>query len=350
MSEPIGEVASEVTTASALKDFERRLHRQNLQGHWEHVRGALSPEPRLAPHHWRWDEVYGALSEAGQLIPLDGDTVARRTIRLVNPALAHTTQSSTHTLHMSVQLVKPGEVAAAHRHTLAAIRFVLSGRSAVTTVDGEALTMSPRDLILTPNWAWHDHTNSGTEPTVWLDGLDIPLVRYFGAAFFEPYSSLVQPRRKEGGLAALHRGLVPIHHGNNSNIVSLHYSWEDAALCLEAALEDTLDPYDGVLLEYSDQRGRHTLPTMSCMLQALPAGYATLPHRHTSSAIFHVLEGTGTALVGDTSWDWAPGDFFVVPNWTRHSLTNGRRFRTILFVMSDLPQLEAFGLHRVQEG
>lgn len=340
-----GRIKSEAVTSGDLEAFEDSLHRSSLQGHWEHIRGGIAPVQRVVPHHWRWAEVSSALERAGELVSLEGDTAGRRTIRLVNPSLAATSQCSTHTLHMSVQLVKPGEVASAHRHSMAAIRFVLSGTSVVTTVDGEPLTMSPRDLILTPNWSWHDHVNAGSEPTIWLDGLDIPLVRYFGAAFFEPYGSATQPRRSRRHRAGLHRGLRPAARRGTED-APLRYAWDDVAQCVEAGLDSELDPYDGVLLEYVGPDGGHTLPTMSCMLQALPPHYATRAHRHTSSGVFHVIEGSGTAKVGDASWHWEPGDFFVIPNWTWHSLTNDSREPSVFFVISDRPQLEVFGLYR----
>ena len=64
--------------------------------------------------------------------------------------------------------------------------------------------MHPGDFIITPSWTWHDHGNLGidgvSEPVVWLDGLDIPMVRYFDAGFAEN-DSRRQPgrsRRAEG--------------------------------------------------------------------------------------------------------------------------------------------------------
>ena len=47
--------------------------------------------------------------------------------------------------------------------------------------------MEVGDLILTPSWVWHDHGHDGDVPVVWLDGLDIPLVRHLGPVFAEPY-------------------------------------------------------------------------------------------------------------------------------------------------------------------
>jgi gentisate 1,2-dioxygenase len=57
---------------------------------------------------------------------------------------------TTHTLLMGIQMIKPGEIAWAHRHTLAAIRFVIKGDGKVySVVDGEKCPMEPNDLILT---------------------------------------------------------------------------------------------------------------------------------------------------------------------------------------------------------
>lgn len=79
----------------------------------------------------------------------------------------------------------PGEIAAAHRHTQGAIRFVLEPSGGYTAVDGERCEMRRGDFITTPSWTWHDHENTGTGPLIWLDGLDVPMVNYFGSRFAE---------------------------------------------------------------------------------------------------------------------------------------------------------------------
>src|SRR5438093_11566103 len=52
--------------------------------------------------------------------------------------------------------------------------------------------MAPGDLVLTPNWTWHDHANDTDEPMIWLDGLDTPLVRMLEAGFYEEYHKETQ--------------------------------------------------------------------------------------------------------------------------------------------------------------
>src|SRR5437899_4143824 len=93
----------------------------------------------------------------------------------------------TQSLYAGLQLILPGETAHTHRHTASALRFILEGSGAYTSVDGERMTMKPGDFILTPFWSFHDHGNPGTEPVVWLDGLDIPIVNMFDTSFFEKH-------------------------------------------------------------------------------------------------------------------------------------------------------------------
>ncbi len=50
------------------------------------------------------------------------------------------------TLWAAVQYLGPHEVAPAHRHTPAALRFVLEGSGVWTLVDGDPLAMSAGDL------------------------------------------------------------------------------------------------------------------------------------------------------------------------------------------------------------
>ena len=63
----------------------------------------------------------------------------------------------------------------------------------ITTVDGERYPMNQGDLVLTPSPCWHDHEHLGTAPMIWLDILDISLVRAMHACFFEPYPHEKQP-------------------------------------------------------------------------------------------------------------------------------------------------------------
>ena len=49
-----------------------------------------------------------------------------------------------------MQVIKPGEIAPAHRHSPNALRFIIEGEGAYTTVEGERVVMRPGDFVLTP--------------------------------------------------------------------------------------------------------------------------------------------------------------------------------------------------------
>jgi gentisate 1,2-dioxygenase len=149
------------------------------------------------------------LLESGGLITAQEAT--RRVLMLMNPGLGGQT-SITHSLFAGLQLIMPGEVAPAHRHSQSALRFIIEGHGAYTAVDGERTTMQPGDFVITPSWTWHDHGNETSEPMVWLDGLDIQIVKLLGASFAEGYPDDTQPiSRAEGdSFARFGHNLLPV--------------------------------------------------------------------------------------------------------------------------------------------
>jgi gentisate 1,2-dioxygenase len=158
------------------------MAKKNLGGHWQlGLESYLSyPETTVQPCLWKWKDVYESLMRAGEVVSME--QAERRTVRLLNPALRDR-QATTHTIQFSFQYVKTGEHARPHRHTAAAYRFILKGRGAYTTVNGQKCVMEEGDLILTPQLTWHDHTNDSGNPIIWLDGLDIPLVQSLHSFF-----------------------------------------------------------------------------------------------------------------------------------------------------------------------
>ena len=97
--------------------------------------------------------------QAGGLISAMEAT--RRVLILENPGYAGQAQI-TGSLFAGLQLILPGEIAPAHRHTQSALRFVIEGSGAYTAVDGERTAMHPGDFVITPSWTWHDHGQRGT--------------------------------------------------------------------------------------------------------------------------------------------------------------------------------------------
>ena len=340
-----------------LEALHRRMAENSLGGHWQPRLSATKLEPFL----WPWSVIYSCLMESGEVVKLGhiGEAANRRTVQLVNPAL--TAQKSTsRTLQMSIQLVKPGERAECHRHTAAALRFVVEGDgTGYTTVEGEEMLMEPGDLVLTPNWTWHDHYNPGKNPIVWLDVLDIHLTSHLDATFQENYGEgPTQPVVKPDGYCRRRLGIVRPRTVNvGGQALPYTYKWTDTVAALkEVAAAGRKDPHDGILLEYANPlTGGPTMPTIGCWIQWLSPGEITKPHRHTSSAIYHVVEGQGAVTVGGKKGvgddlTWGPKDCFFVPSWQWHQFSNtSKKEPAIIFSVTDRPVLESLGLFREEQ-
>ena len=117
-------------TPSALsperRDLYARLDTKNTAPLWE-VLGKIipfEPTPDIVPVLWKYDEVRPLLLEAGRL--LTAREAERRVLVLENPGLRGQSRITT-SLYAGLQLILPGEIAGAHRHTAGAIRLILDG-------------------------------------------------------------------------------------------------------------------------------------------------------------------------------------------------------------------------------
>ena len=325
----------------------------NLTPLWEvlHALVPKQPDTPCVPALWKYDEVRPFLMRAGQAIT--AEEAVRRVLILENPALRG--QSAvTQSLYAGLQLILPGEVAPSHRHTQSALRFIVEGSGAYTAVDGERSTMHPGDFIITPSWTWHDHGNDAKEPVVWLDGLDIPMIRFFDAGFAENDTSKSQSvSRAEGtSFARYGHNMAPVRHdapfGQTSPIFS--YPYERSRAALESLERDApIDGWDGVKLRYLNPlTGGSPMPTMATFMQKLPAGFSGKPWRQTDGAVYSVVEGQGEVIVerGGMQWrqSYSPRDHFVIPSW--HTARFASERGCVLFSFSDRPVQQAMGIHQ----
>ena len=205
-------------------------------------------------HRWSYGPARDYLLRAGDLI--SAEQAERRVLILEDPGLPGTS-AVIPSLYAGLQLILPGEVAPCHRHTQCALRFVMEGDGAFTAVDGEKAVMRPFDLVLTPNWQWHDHGNTSAAPMIWLDGLDIPTVRFYEASFAE---RLAEPAHSEtipagDSLRRYGRNLRPMRgtaaDRRPAHQPLFHYpyaEWRESLLALAAA--EPPDPHLGHALEF----------------------------------------------------------------------------------------------------
>jgi gentisate 1,2-dioxygenase len=333
--------------------FYSRIDKQNLAPLWLSLADLVTPEPRsnCKPASWRFADIRTLMLEAGALIT--AKEAERRVLVLENPGLRGQSKITT-SLYAGVQLVMPGEVAPAHRHTQSALRFVLEGSGAYTAVNGERTVMQEGDFIITPPLAWHDHGNPSDAPIFWLDGLDIPVVQFLDASFAEVLGVDEQPIERPVGDCEARYGanLLPVDHkasGGSSPVFNFPYARTRDALERMRRV-DRWDPCHGLKMRYTNPvTGNHAMATIGAFIQLLPKDFATAVYRSTDATIFVPIEGRGRTRIGDDFViEWGKRDIFVVPSWhrVRHEVFED----SVLFSCSDRPIQEALHLFREDRG
>jgi gentisate 1,2-dioxygenase len=308
----------------------------------------------IEPHHWDWTELRRLLVQSAdfqEALPQGTKGAERRILRLQNPGVQE--ETVTDTLSVSIQYLLPGEVARTHRHTPSAFRFYIEG-GAYTNVAGEKCVMSKGDLVITPRMEWHDHGNEFDEPAIWMDGLDYPLVRYLEGVVYQYAPETQQPTDRTGLSARRYgtAGLRPYNYADDENTdfrSLLHFKWERTyETLLRMAEAGDVNPFDDVVMQYvNPATGEGCFKTIACLVQMLRPGVRTKSHRHTGSAVYHVVQGEGETVINGEALQWKEGDFLVIPPlaWHEHANASGSD-PAVLFSIQDFPTLKALGLYR----
>jgi len=335
-------------TASQRDAYYARIAPRHLAPLWMRLKSLVpkNPAPEGVAHRWAYEEVRPYLMESASLIT--AEEAERRVLILENPGLAGSSRIAG-PLFSGLQLIMPGEVAPAHRHTQSALRFVLEGQGAYTAVQGEPTLMSPGDFVITPSWTWHHHGNESPGPMVWLDGLDIPMVAHFGATFREDHAEMKAAVSRPAGdsLARFGMGLLPIDYrsaSQNSPVFNYPYARTREALHTLAHGSDP-DPHQGHLMRYVNPvTGSWAMPTLAAMIRLLPRGFSGRAYRASENAVFVGVEGRARLTVGSEAFDLLPRDVVVVPGWMPYALAAAED--AVVFTFSDRVAQEKLGFFR----
>jgi gentisate 1,2-dioxygenase len=327
--------------------YSQALESRSLRPLWTALHALLPAERaiRAVPHLWRWRDVRPMLLGAAQLVPID--KAERRVLVLTNPGLEGE-YAITPTLFAGMQIIMPGEMAPSHQHTPAALRFIVEGSGAYTTVEGVKCVMEPGDLIITPPMCWHDHGHEGKEPVVWLDGLDIPMVRAFDASWGSPPRPPMAPltRTDSSWDEFTAAGLVPkTSRYPEIGYPQVRWPWRTVRQALTTLAASAPEGMPVVLRYVNPTTGQPPLRTMGAEAHLVRPNTRTRPERRTSCAVYHVIEGDGESRVGSAALVWGPGDTFVVPacSWVEHRNTS-RSEPAYLVQYNDEPAVRALGL------
>lgn len=311
MSGPLG------TLEDLPAEYRAELSKAGVSPLWPYLRNLLPPGrpiPATQAHHWSYDQIRPLLLKAGELTPVE--KAERRVLVLSDPGRGTAAMQATATIYAGFQLLLPGEVAPNHRHTPSAARIVVEGEGAFTVVEGEKLPMESGDVILTPNKEWHDHGHAGDKPVVWLDALDLPLFVSLEGAYSEGADAIQSQRQRPDASQVEYRmaGLVPSR--SNAELVRrfplLRFPWSRT----EQALRD-MSLYAGLEIIAVDlvnpETGDDPLPTMGFTALMLSRDRIVRPVVRSSSAVFHVVRGSGRSIINGVTFEWKDKDSFSAP-------------------------------------
>jgi gentisate 1,2-dioxygenase len=313
---------------NARDSYAEALQRASVAALWaRNVYPPRGERPRL----WRWADMEPLLDEAVTQAA-DMQATERRVLTLINQEIFGPQDFVTTTTNLSAnfQVLMPGETAPSHRHSMNALRLVVDGEGATTTVDGKVCVMADRDMILTPAWCWHEHANPGDQRVIWLDILDAPLIRNFDVVRFERERKSSPPTLPPDGAFAA-AGFVPADVAPLRFSPLFRYSWASAKLALPAT---TPAPDGSRMLRYSNvASGGPSMNLLDCYLAGLAPDRPTRGYRSTSNAVCFVCEGGGSTHIGEERIDWTRNDVFTLPHgyWISHEAAEN----AVLFIGTD---------------
>jgi gentisate 1,2-dioxygenase len=308
------------------QDYRDELKALNLVPLWPSLRGVLPPgvpTRQTRATHWPYASIKPLLLKAGELTPIE--KAERRVLVLANPGHGLEKMQASAAIYLGMQLLLPGEWAPSHRHTPNAVRMIVEGEGAYTTVDGEKCPMGRGDLILTPTGLWHEHEHAGDQPVVWLDVLDLPIVYYMEASYhINGERQAVNPSR--GDRAWTRAGLAPtqVFARTDKRYPMLRYPWADTRAAL-LSLADDQPALECVQVTYVNPEtgsdAENILGFYALMLK--PGQTLRLPAR-SPAQVFHQIEGRAEVTVDGAgqTFTLAEADTCCAPGYTAVTLKN----------------------------
>lgn len=335
------------------QDYRDELTALNLVPLWPSLREVLPPgKPALRTRAtcWPYQSLRPLLLQAGELTPIE--KAERRVLVLANPGHGLEKMQASATIYLGMQLLLPGEWAPAHRHTPNAVRMIVEGEGAYTTVEGEKCIMQRGDLILTPTGVWHEHGHDGDKPVVWLDVLDLPVVYYMEASYVTEGNAQTVVS-DAAGLAYQRGGVVPapVFARSASAFPMLRYPWVDVRAALQT-LARTRPEIEAVQVAYINPEtgGDAQMILGFSALMLRPGETLNLPARSTAM-VFHVIEGGALVAADAGNFQLGEADTCCIPGYTPITLTNASAsLESFVFIADDAPLQRKLGLYEVRDG
>ncbi len=332
--------------------YRQSLTEKNLVPIWPVLRSALpydKPDRQTLPVLWRYRDIRPELLRAGELTPIE--KAERRVLALANPGLGLHNMQATPSIFIGLQLILPRETAPNHRHSPSAVRIVVEGSGGFTVVEGEKCPMEKSDLILTPSGLWHEHGHEGKGPVIWLDALDLPIVRTLEASYAVEGKSQSVRNELDSSQARYRRsGLVPYRSldARRARYPLMRYPWTEVRAAL-TALAAVTSKTELVQLAYvNPETGRECMPVLGFSAIMLRPGETIAAQRRSASAVLHVVEGEGEAEIDGVTLNFSDNDTLAVPTHAKVLLANRKtKSPAFLFQIDDAPLQRKCGFYEV---
>ncbi|MFM6992469.1 MAG: cupin domain-containing protein [Rhodoferax sp.] len=336
-------------------DYVAELKSLNLMPLWPNLRAVLPPgKPRPATQatHWPYASIRPLLLKAGELTPIE--KAERRVLVLANPGHTLEKMQASAAIYLGMQLLLPGEWAPSHRHTPNAVRMVVEGEGAWSTVEGEKCPMARGDLILTPTGLWHEHGHDGDQPVIWLDVLDLPLVYYMEASY-HINGGRQMPRADHGERRYARGGVVPtpVFGRSDKAYPMLRYPWADTKAALESLAADQPDLQAVQVTYVNPETGGHAENILGFYALMLRPGQTLQLPARSPATVFHVIEGGAAAQIGEPgeaqSFQLDEADTCCAPGYTPIRLVNTSvSAPAFLFIADETPLHQKLGVYETR--
>jgi len=333
--------------------YRDELTSMNLVPLWPNLRAVMppgAPGRRTRPTLWKYQALRPQLMKAGEFTPLE--KAERRVLVLANPGHGLENMKASPAIYLGMQLLLPGEWAPSHRHTPNAVRMVVEGSGATTTVGGEKCPMERGDLILTPTGLWHEHAHEGSDPVIWLDVLDLPLIAYAETSYAtEGTRQTLSVGR--GDQAHTTGGVVPaplFERSANKPYPMLRYPWSQVRQALVTLAEDRPN-LEAVQVSYiNPENGKDAQNNLGFYALMLRAAQTLAMPARSPSAVYHTIEGNcEISIAGMQPMQLAEADTCVVPGYTSIQIRNGSASApTFVFIADEAPLHRKIGVYEVR--
>ena len=333
-------------------DYVEQLRRLNLVPLWPALRALMpagKPRPATQPTFWSYESLRPLLMRAGELTPIE--KAERRVLVLANPGHGLDQMKASSAIYLGMQLLLPGEWAPSHRHTPNAVRMIVEGEGAYTTVDGQKCPMARGDLVLTPTGLWHEHGHDGREPVVWLDVLDLPLMVYLETSYHVDGARQPSPAVAQAGGRYARGGLLPTpaFARGERRYPMLRYPWVEAKAALQALAADE-PALESVLLTYANpETGEHAENVLGFHAQMLRPGQTLRLPVRSPAMVLHQIEGGSTVTVEGSRFALAAADTCCAPGYSEITLANRSASEpSFLFIADETPLHRKLGVYEVR--